>query len=63
MKTRSILRNPTGLRAFFPTVSRNVQEVQPVIKVAIATRDTSLDIDRPNLLSKRAARQARRNAH
>nr|WP_070959076.1 hypothetical protein [Hyphomonas sp. Mor2] len=63
MKNINILRGYTGLHAFFPSVSKNVQEVQPVNKATVSvTRDLSV-ADRPNLLSKRSARWARRSSH
>lgn len=63
MKTINFLRGQTGLQAFFPTVSKNVQEVQPVHKATISVTSEMTNADRPNLLSKRSARWVRRSAH
>lgn len=63
MKTINFLRGQTGLQAFFPTVSKNVQEVQPVHKAMISVTSEMTNADRPNLLSKRSARWARRSTH
>ncbi len=63
MKTLNIMRGYTGLQAFFPTASNNVQEVSPVNKVAISVSDDSAEAYRPRVLTQRAARNARRIAH
>ncbi len=63
MKTLNIMRGYTGLQAFFPTVSDNVQEVAPISKVSISANDAPVEAYRPRVLTQRAARQARRFAH
>ena len=63
MKTINFLRGQTGLQAFFPTVSKNVQEVQPVNKATVSVTSEMTSVDRPHLLSKRSARWTRRSAH
>lgn len=63
MKTINFLRAQTGLQAFFPSVSKNVQDVQPVNRNAISVTAAMTDTDRPHLLSKRSARWVRRSAH
>lgn len=63
MKTMNFLRGQTGLQAFFPTVSKNVQEVQPLHKASVSVTSEMTIADRPNLLSKRTARWMRRSAH
>lgn len=63
MKNINILRGYTGLQAFFPSVSKNVQEVQPINKATVSVTSELTDADRPHVLSKRSARWARRSAH
>ena len=63
MKNINILRGYTGLHAFFPSIAKNVQEVQPVNKTTISVTADVSDVDRPHVLSKRSARWARRTAH
>lgn len=63
MKTLNIMRGHTGLQAFFPTTSENVQEITPTNKVAISKSDASIEAARPRLLTQRTARHARRIAH
>lgn len=63
MKTLNIMRGYTGLQAFFPTTSDNVQEVTPVSKISISGSDASIVADRPRILTQRTARHARRFAH
>jgi hypothetical protein len=63
MKSINILRGYTGLHAFFPSVTKNVQEVQPVNKTTISVTSDMTDADRPHVLTKRSARWARRTAH
>ncbi len=63
MKTLNIIRGYTGLQAFFPATSNNVQEVTPVSKISISASDPSIEAYRPRVLIQRAARQARRFAH
>lgn len=60
MKTLNIMRGYTGLQAFFPTASNNVQEVTPVSNVSISASDASIDAYRPRVLEQRSARHARR---
>ena len=60
MKNINILRGYTGLQAFFPSVSKNVQEVQPINKATVSVTSELTDVDRPHVLSKR---WARRSAH
>jgi len=63
MKNMNILRGYTGLQAFFPAVSKNVQEVQPVNTATVSVSKDLSAADRPHVLSKRSARWARRSAH
>ncbi|MEM7328848.1 MAG: hypothetical protein AAF437_08930 [Pseudomonadota bacterium] len=63
MKTLNIMRGYTGLQAFFPTTSDNVQEIAPTSKVSISKSDASIEASRPRVLAQRAARHARRFAH
>ncbi len=63
MKTINFLRGQTGLQAFFPTVTKNVQEVHPVNKTTVSVTSEPTVADRPHLLTKRSARWARRSAH
>ena len=64
MKPLSHLRTHAGLQAFFPKISKNVQEVQPTNSVTVASTDTDdSETYRPRLLSQRSARAARRQAH
>ena len=63
MKSNSIMRGYTGLQAFFPTVGRNVQEIEPVSPVAVAGSAIDVEADTPRLLTKRNARWTRRIAH
>ena len=63
MKTINIMRGYTGLQAFFPSVSGNVQEAAPINQVSVATGDTVEAAYRPRLLSQRNARNARRQSH
>ncbi len=63
MKNINILRGYTGLQAFFPSVSKNVQEVQPIHKATVSVTSDLTDVDRPHVLSKRSARWTRRSAH
>ena len=63
MKNINIVRGYTGLQAFFPAVSKNVQEVQPVNKATVSVTADVTATDRPHVLTKRSARWARRDAH
>jgi hypothetical protein len=63
MKNINILRGYTGLQAFFPSVSKNVQEVQPINRTTVSVTSELTDVDRPHVLTKRSARWARRTAH
>lgn len=63
MKNINILRSYTGLQAFFPSVSKNVQEVQSVNKATVSVTADVTAADRPHVLIKRSARWARRDAH
>lgn len=63
MKTNPIMRGYTGLHAFFPTIGRNVQEVEPTSSVSVASSPLVVETDTPRLLTKRNARWARRIAH
>lgn len=63
MKTLNIMRGYTGLQAFFPTTSNNVQEVTPLSKVSISASDSSVEAYRPRVLEQRSARHTRRFAH
>lgn len=63
MKNINILRGYTGLQAFFPSVSKNVQEVQPINRTTVSVTSELTDADRPHVLTKRSARWARRTAH
>ncbi len=63
MKSLNIMRGYTGLQAFFPATSNNVQEVSPVSNVSISASDASIQTYRPRVLEQRAARHARRFAH
>jgi len=63
MKNISIFRGYTGLQAFFPAVSKNVQEAQPINKTTVSVTSELSHADRPNLMAKRSARWARRSAH
>ena len=63
MKNTNILRGYTGLHAFFPSVSKNVQEVEPINTTTVAVTSDLTAADRPHLLTKRSARWARRTAH
>ena len=64
MKPLSHLRTHAGLQAFFPTTSKNVQEVEHTNPVTVVSTDTDGDAAyRPRLLSLRFARAARRQAH
>lgn len=63
MKNSMIMRGYTGLQAFFPTTSDNVQEVAPTNKVSIAVSDASVEAERPRVLTQRSARWTRRLAH
>ena len=63
MKNLNIMRGYTGLQAFFPTTSSNVQEIEPTNTVSIAKRDDSVESARPRVLTQRNARRARRFAH
>ena len=63
MKPLSHLRTHAGLQAFFPTTSKNVQEVLPTNPVTVAPADREDDaLYRPRVLSQRSARAARRQA-
>ncbi|MEL6726961.1 MAG: hypothetical protein AAFP81_13160 [Pseudomonadota bacterium] len=63
MKTINIMRGYTGLQAFFPSVSGNVQEAAPRTQVSIAASNDKNESYRPRLLSQRNARNARRLSH
>ena len=64
MKPLTHLRTHSGLQAFFPTISKNVQEVDPAHPVTVAVAlPNAPSVDRPRLLSKRMARATRRQAH
>lgn len=63
MKTINIMRGYTGLQAFFPSLSNNVQEAMPMSKVSIASSDAGTEAYRPRVLSQRNARAARRVSH
>ena len=63
MKTNSILRGHTGLQAFIPSISKNVQEITPHSGVTIAVSDEDLVASKPRLLATRTARHARRLSH
>lgn len=63
MKNNSILRGHTGLQAFIPSVSKNVQETQPTNRATVSVTSDVTDVDRPHVLTKRSARWARRSAH
>ncbi|MEO1554622.1 MAG: hypothetical protein AAFR82_11890 [Pseudomonadota bacterium] len=63
MKTLNIMRGYTGLQAFFPMTSDNVQEITPTNKITISNGDASIEASRPRVLTQRNARHARRIAH
>lgn len=63
MKTINIMRGYTGLQAFFPRVSSNVQEVTTMNPVSLASGDDAGEAYKPRLLTQRSVRQARRFAH
>ena len=63
MKTNSILRGYAGLQAFFPSISRNVQEITPQNGVTVAVSEDDLVASKPRLLAQRSARHARRLSH
>ena len=63
MKNLNIMRGYTGLQAFFPTTSRNVQEIEPTNLVSIAKSKDSVESVRLRVLTQRNARRARRFAH
>ena len=63
MKNINIFRGHNGLQAFFPATSKNDQEVQPINKASVSVTSELSNVDRPNLLTKRSARWARRTAH
>ena len=59
MKTINIMRGYSGLQAFFPSVSANVQEAAPRTQVSVARSDDTKESYRPRLLSQRNARVSR----
>lgn len=63
MKNISIMRGYAGLQAFFPSTSKNVQEIVPTNKVLVAGDTSEIVADRPRVLTQRNARNARRAAH
>lgn len=63
MKTNNILRGYAGLQAFFPSISRNVQEFTPHNGITVAVSDEDLVASKPRLLAQRSARHARRLSH
>ena len=63
MKTNSILRGHSGLQAFLPNISKNVQEISPQTGITITVREEDLVASKPRLLAQRSARHARRLSH
>lgn len=63
MKNINFLRGAPGLQTIFPTVSKNVQEVEPINKTTVSVTSELSVADRPRVLTQRSARWARRIAH
>ncbi|NQY13182.1 MAG: hypothetical protein HRT81_04880 [Henriciella sp.] len=63
MKNLNVMRGYTGLQAFFPTTSNNVQEIEPTNTVSVVKSDDTIESARPRVLTQRNARRARRFAH
>ena len=63
MKTLNLLRSSASLQSIFSGSHSNVQEIDPVNPVAIATSSAVGNDARPRVLTQRNARQARRFAH
>ncbi len=63
MKNINIFRGHNGVQAFFSASSKNAQEVQPMNTATVSVTSELSNADRPNLLTKRSARWARRTAH
>ncbi|GAB5454889.1 MAG: hypothetical protein Hens2KO_11180 [Henriciella sp.] len=63
MKTNSILRGYAGLQAFFPSISRNVQEFTPHNGITVSVSEDDLAASKPRILAQRSARHARRLSH